>query len=290
MSAESQLDMPGRLPWQLHTAVWGSFAMSCLVLLGLFLAFRDVNVWEGWRESGELRNPAYCETVHLESIFRTRANTWSNLAYVLAGLYVCALAFHDRRRAMAQDAGYLLRHPVFSALFGLACVYLGLGSGLFHASLTRWGQQLDVAAMYAPLCVLIALNLGRWLSPAIDRPWLPGALAAAAAIVSALLYFYKWSMSSDTVLPALILGVAAFSLLDQIRFRKQVRARWFALSLGLLIVAVYCRQADIAGRFSRPDAWYQGHAVWHVLTSLTLACSYAYYRTERRGPALVKAG
>ena len=51
-----------------------------------------------------------------------------------------------------------------SILFGVTCCYLGFGSGLFHASLTGWGQQLDVAAMYSPLTVFIAINVGRWIS------------------------------------------------------------------------------------------------------------------------------
>ena len=74
-----------------------------------------------------------------------------------------AIGWHDLRHPCPGGAGYLVRTPALSLSFGLACCYLGAGSGLFHASLTRFGQQLDVAAMYAPLLVLIAVNMGRWI-------------------------------------------------------------------------------------------------------------------------------
>ncbi len=41
-----------------------------------------------------------------------------------------------------------------------------------------------------------------------------------------------------------------------------------------------CRQVDVAGRFTGPDAWLQGHSLWHLLTSVSLACMYLYYRSE----------
>jgi hypothetical protein len=36
----------------------------------------------------------------------------------------------------------------------------------------------------------------------------------------------------------------------------------------------------VAERFSSPDAWLPGHAVWHLLTALSLASIYSYYRLE----------
>jgi hypothetical protein len=52
---------------------------------------------------------------------------------------------------------------------------------------------------------------------------------------------------------------------------------WSCLAL---VTAVICRQLDIAGRFTGPDTWLQGHALWHILTSLSLGCIYLYSRSE----------
>ena len=56
-----------------------------LILYGLSQGGRGQDVWDGWQESSGLRHPSYAERVRVDEVFRTRANTWSNLAYVLVG-------------------------------------------------------------------------------------------------------------------------------------------------------------------------------------------------------------
>ena len=97
-----------------------------------------------------------------------------------------------------------------SVMFALACCALGVGSGLFHASLTHLGQQIDVAAMYPPMMVVIAVSVGR-RCPYLGRvgalqtiPSWP-VLTGIVAVASWLFFRYKWSMSSLTVLSTLIL-------------------------------------------------------------------------------------
>ena len=273
------------LPTSIHAFAWGAVLVLTLILVGLSQNSRGRNVWEGWRESSELRRPAYAERVYVSDVFRTRANTWSNLAYVLVGLYGVAIGWHDLRHPSPIGAGCLARTPALSVTFGVACCYLGAGSGLFHASLTRLGQQLDVAAMYAPLLALIAVSIGRGIPRLnfgrrpLNVPTWP-ILVALVALASLLLFVYKWSMSSVNVLGTLIAAVAVFAVLDQFRSSRKLNARWLAGSLAALVAAVICRQLDIAGRFAGPDAWLQGHALWHVLTSVSLGCMYCFYRSE----------
>jgi hypothetical protein len=273
------------LPAWLHGFTWSAFILLTLLLVGISRNSQGRNVWEGWRESRELRRPAYAERVYVNEVFRTRSNTWSNLAYVLLGLYGIAIGWHDLRNQSPSGAGSLARTPALSLAFGLACCYLGAGSGLFHASLTRFGQQLDVAAMYAPLLALIAVNIGRWIPclnfgrRPLNLPTWP-ILLALVALASSLLFIYKWSMSSLNVLSTLISTVAGLAVLDQFRSTRKLDDRWLVGSCAALVAAVICRQLDIAERFTDPDAWLQGHALWHILTSLSLGCMCFYYRSE----------
>jgi hypothetical protein len=177
-----------------------------------------------------------------------------------------------------------------SFLMGAACCYLGIGSGLFHASLTRWGQQLDVGSMYTPLLACIAINLGRY-SP---RAWRVNAnltlpvwpvLVACVVIVSALLYHYKWSMPASQVLPLHILTIIAFAVVDCIPYPRgshhsTLHKRWLPISFACLALAITFRQLDVAGRFGTPDSLVQGHALWHLLTAASLGAMYMYYRSE----------
>ena len=100
-------------------------------------------------------------------------------------------------------------------------------------------------------------------------------------LTSFLLYHYKWSMSSRVVLPVLILAVGGFAVLDHFRADGPRALFWMALAGLALALAVVCRQLDVAGRFSGPDAWLQGHAFWHLLTSCSLGCMYLH---QRSGP------
>ena len=280
---------PGRragLPLGVHAFAWGGIALLVLGLWGFTRTRGGGDLWQGWTESRELRHPGYAERIHFDAVFRTEANTWSNLAYVVVGFYALALGWCDLRRRPPVGGNYLRETPALSFLFGAACAYLGFGSGLYHASLSRWGQQLDVAAMYSPLLVCLAINLGRWARRVpgtrdFPPPLIWKFLVGLVAVTSYLLYRYKWSMSSGMVLPALILGVGFFGLLDGLLARRQMKFRWLLLATGALVAARVCWLLDVAGKFSGPDTWLQGHAVWHLLTSLSLACIYAYYRSSR---------
>jgi hypothetical protein len=264
-----------------------------LGLIAVSARLEGQDVWRGLVESGELRRPGYAERIYRGDFFRTRANTWSNLAFVVVGFYAIAHGWADlRAKRTPAEGGFVVTHPVMSVLFGVACCGLGVGSGLYHASLTRWGQHLDVASMYPPLLVCIAINLGRMtrrngcgagLSTGA-RSWL---LASAVATVSFLLYRYKWSMSSFVVLATLILTVGACGLSDLIFKRRELHLRWLGWATGALAGGIVCRQLDVARKFSGPDAWLQGHALWHVLTALSLAFIYVYYRSERGSSDLV---
>ena len=273
------------LPTRLHLFIWGALAALTLALVIVSSSLAGKRFWADWQESGNLRRPNYAERIYHDNFFRTRANTWSNLAYVAVGFYALAFARHDRRRPRAPLAGYLVQTPPLSVLFGLALCWLGTGSGKFHASLTRFGQQLDVASMYGGLLVFIAISLGRWL-PEIRlgraRPPLPtwpffGGLVVVAC---ALLFRYKWSMSATNVLSTLILGVTVLSILDRFHPTRRMAVRWAFASVAALVAGITCRQLDVAGRFSGPDAWLQGHAIWHVLTAASFGCTYLYYRSE----------
>ena len=279
--------------YRVHAKVW--FTIACIALLlavlNRFAAGQDP--WQGWAPSGDFTKPKYAESIHSTDLFRTRANTWSNLAYVVVGLYAIAMGLEDRRKTDSPANNYLIRTPPMSILFGVACCYLGLGSGLFHASLTRWGQQLDVGSMYAPLLSCIAINLGRYAPEHLPTNALRAKhsfptwpiLALGVIAISYLLYYYKWSMSANQVLPLHILLVSLFAIADLLPQRVRLgtgamQFRWVLLGLCSLVAAVVCRELDVAGKFSGPDAWYQGHAIWHLLTALSLGCMYWYYRTE----------
>ena len=266
---------------RVHAVVLACLGLGILVLALLFMHYREVNVWESMVAGKALLNPSYAERIYESSVFRTRANTWSNYGFVVVGAYALALAWLDSKREYDAQAGYIVKNPIYGALFGIGCVYVGIGSGFFHASLTRWGQQLDVASMYAALTALIAMNLERYL-PKVPGPalrthaiWVAGVLAA-----SVYFYIYKWEMSSKTTLTTLSFTMVFFCVADLFRCKSSFHKLWSLLSLAVIVFAVYIRQLGVDGKFSGPDTVFQAHAIWHLLCAASLACIFLYYRSE----------
>lgn len=256
----------------MHAAAWGATALAGAALAVAWLCAAEVDVWAGLAPSVELHRPLYAERVVVRSVFRTPANTWSNLGFLLVGFYALALAVLDRA---AAGPGYLRRAPALSALFGLSCVYLGVGSALFHASLTRLGQQLDVAAMYTPLLALLAITAGRTWPRRATWPLLMGAWLVA----SVLLFVFKWELRAELLMP--ILGLVAFATRGLEHWTGQHRAsRWVPVAAISILAALLCRDLDVAGLFSPPDAWWQGHSVWHLLCAVSLGAGYLDQRAD----------
>jgi len=174
-----------------------------------------------------------------------------------------------------------------SALFGLSCLWLGFSSGLFHASLTRAGQRLDVAAMYPPLLSLLAIASARALPARIGRRFgagvpMWGVLAAAVVVAEIALWRWKWSMSATTVLSTLIAAMAVVTVAEHLRWPGRFRSAWLGWGACLLAAGIACRQSDVARSFPvGPESWLQGHALWHVLTAAALATLYLHERSER---------
>ena len=267
-------------------------SLSVLVLVHFISYYEGTKVWTGWIADEEyVAYPTYAERVYWEDILRTRANTWSNFFYCFVGFFAISAAFfdifHSHRYPTAQS-NFLQRHPQLSLLFGLGCLHLGVGSGLYHASLTRLGRQIDVASMYTPLMGLISITTARWY------PYLKLPMGKAVALVpswplftvltifgSYLFFVYKWQMSSGLVLPLMIVLTYGLMILDRRYYpARRLVLRWLIWSFASLIVAFVCRLLDVNRLFSGPDAIIQGHAVWHLLTSFTLYWAYLHQRTE----------
>ena len=279
------------MPRAVHAFAWGGTLLAAIAVILAVAAAEGTGPWEGWDEGRALRRPGYAERVWPDRPIRTRANTFSNLAYVTVGLYACGLALADRRRARlagpdAPPVNIVVATPALSVLFGLSCLWLGFSSGLFHASLTRAGQRLDVAAMYPPLLSLLAIAAARALPPRIGRcfgavvpTW--GVLAAVIVVAEIALWRWKWSMSATTVLSTLIAAMAGVTVAEHLRWPGRFRSAWLGWGACLLAAGIACRQSDVAGSFPvGPESWLQGHALWHLLTAAALATLYLHERSE----------
>jgi hypothetical protein len=275
------------LPRWVHGVGLGGTLAVLAVFIVLFLAFKDVAVWTDWRPAAEFKNPEYGERIYPDSIFRTRMNTWSNLSYILFGFYAIALAIKDWKKGLSLERGYLTHVPIQSFLFGMAGIYSGLGSGFFHASLTRYGQQCDVGAMYSMMICMAAIPIGSWL-PRVEVPWtrrtFPSWPLIAVLVVYGSLYFtyYKWDYGFREVSAYFGGALLIFAGASLIQPGKYLQIRWFVAAYASILLAAKIRELDMQDRFTSPDSIFQGHAVWHLISCLFYVFIFLYFRSEER--------
>ncbi len=255
-----------------------------LVWIGLD-AWLDGSAWSGMTVSQSAITVEYCEFNHPHRVFHQPINTYSNLAYFFWGVFILQIAWSDYRTSEGSTGNILAKLPTLSVLTGFCFVYLCFGSGFFHASLTYIGQRADMNATYSILISLFGIALYHVfhrlnLTPTQKNLWV---LSLVVLIIS----FLKIALliPSSRLVPALILGLNGLMLINYLQFRQQ-RSLWLIiLGFFLIVVAIKIRMLDVQKVNCDPYSFYQGHALWHVLTALSSFCSYAFFRFTTSKPS-----
>ncbi len=206
-------------------------------------------------------NVKWCEA-QFASWVTEPANTWSNLAFIFAGLVMLPFAKGER--------------SLWLRLFGPSMLVLGVWSGLYHASFTFFFQVFDFLGMFlvllCPLCIALE-RLGR----PVARPvltWLAGSLGLTALMVVMTLLHLPGQLL--VVLMALGIVGGEFAIWRQ---GKPANRPFFLAALSMLVVGETFSALDVTRNFCHPDDHLvQGHAFHHVMVSLCFVFTFFYCR------------
>ncbi len=124
---------------------------TAVVSLGLVVAAAR---W-GWMGEDVGRGATFCEAPRAGWI-RQPANTWSNLAFVVAGLAVAWYAVDRARLGLTLGA-----HPGLATAYAVLVVLLGPGSMAMHATQSDLGGHLDLLSMFLVSAFALAYALMR---------------------------------------------------------------------------------------------------------------------------------
>jgi hypothetical protein len=253
--------------------------LSVGVFVGLSLASPD---WASLRPATCMPDDCFCEHVRAGSI-RQPANTASGLLFlpVAAGLLVMS----SRRRSGSAPAAraLIVRQPVYTWLFVTATVLVGLGTAVYHASLSFIGQTVDVLGMYliATFAVLYAAA----------RLWRISDSAAASSYIlcNAILLWglIAWPQArrytfAVLVIVALILEIGVGTRRPSFTEHRYLGAAVAALAAGFGIWAL-----DVSRTACIPESLLQGHALWHIAGAASVGLLFRYYVSEvPRQPAI----
>lgn len=193
------------------------------------------------------------------------SNAVSSLAFWVVGIYLLRRARREGTRG-------------FLSLVGLFSILIGTFSFVFHATMTGWGNFLDLASMCVLSGVMLAVNLGRLHRP-FDRHRLSIYLVLVLASTAAIGF---WLHLGVYIFGGQVAAAAALEGVLTLRARRRRRAidfRHFWSSLAIFLSSWLVWILDIRGIACDPDNhWLQGHSLWHVGCALSVVTVYLYFR------------
>ena len=205
-------------------------------------------------------------------------NAWSNMAFVLIGLWPICNRFN-----------------LPNTVFLVANIYLCIASFTFHASVSKTWQTIDIAAVYSQLATLAAHGC----YSATSIPW--AILVFPVVGWAVALPFYKKDLDekdfrSPEMVAILVTSIAFFTALLVVskivllyrqkrtvfsRLQKLAAAlRMIGLAIapaGVFALALILKERDMNKSWCNPDSIIQGHAAWHVLTAIATLMIWEFF-------------
>jgi hypothetical protein len=202
----------------------------------------------------------------LDRLVREPQNTISNLAYVYAGLVILFAA----------------RKPVARNL-ALAAIFLGVGSGMYHASLLPEWRMIDILGVYAVLYFLVLMGVTGNLRRG-DKGWVAWGLCAVVWWLAIYTGIHRNDIRGFGVKLfdssyVFVAGVAAGCVLAGLAYLRATHRRDCGRALVVLgMAAAVSFAAGLGDRYGGfwavPTAPIQGHAIWHTFGAIALLAAY----------------
>jgi hypothetical protein len=200
----------------------------------------------------------FCEE-QLCSWITQPANTWSNIGFIIVGLFIIRQAKRLKQSSLT--------------LIGASSVLLGFGSGLFHASSTFLFEVFDLLGMFLISGILLCFNLQR-LTGISNRYITIIFIMLNAASVG---FMFVWQPSGIATFAVQITLALTLELLLHIR-RDEINYRHFLYMTGTFILSFVIWGLDISKILCDPhNHIITGHAVWHLLNAGAIYFIYRFY-------------
>lgn len=168
-------------------------------------------------------------------------------------------------------------------LAGLAIVFIGASSFVYHATLTFVGQFLDIFSMYTFgwLLALGALWRSGRLSGRASVMWFVG-LSVVLGVVQAVYPDARRILFALLLLPGVILELTPRVTGHPL---ASPRVRWVYGGLATMVVAYVIWVLDQTPVLCNPAGFAYGHAVWHALGAVAAYFVTRHYRSTLHPPA-----
>jgi hypothetical protein len=192
------------------------------------------------------------------------ANTWSNIAYIIAAIAI----YHFMKKEKYKDLHFLAPTMLMMGLFSL----------FFHLSNNYFSQMLDFVGMFFFLNWLGVLSFKRGgiLS---HTTLVRGYLSLCSMQILLVHLFYGAHLKFQNLV---VVSIAMVLVTEIYLFIKKKRAHpYFYIGLFVVGLAQLCSLLDSKRIFCDPgNHWFQLHAAQHVLSAIGLTIASLHYREK----------
>lgn len=179
----------------------------------------------------------WCELPRMGEVILEPGNTWSNVSFILCGIFVY----------------FFLKETPNRKLTSFSFVLLGLGSMAFHGTGTFIGQTLDVFAMYFLVSVFIFQLWSKKFN------YLYFSLFNMASLLT--LYFIpevrRWGFL------VLVVGLLILAV------RRLKWNKYLGSSVGFIVAGQIVWNLDRLKIVCDPEFFFNGHFFWHIFSALS---------------------
>eukprot|EP01083_Nonionella_stella_P026667 73471_1 len=266
------------------------FWVQIITIVGfiIIIQYGQASWWDlSW--FGSNKRGMYCERVHSDDILKENSNSKSNIFFVLIGEIILFFYFYDS--AIFKSYRTNSQYPVWSLLYGLSMIYVGIGSFFYHASLKHLAQITDVAAIYAVLIYFhvflcykfIVCYLYRHNMPH-DPEWMSYLCFCLCIVLDVFAFKYKTRFDSTKVLPISGIIIVIKCLYFIVVNRQKQNAKTFSslyfgvVALLMIVTGFGIRQMDKI--YCNPDSWFQLHSLFHIMVAVGLLFAYLMLRYD----------
>ncbi|MCB9033355.1 MAG: ceramidase domain-containing protein [Chitinophagales bacterium] len=263
-----------------------------LLFFGILFVFYKLNQyispWENYKQAGGNATD-FCEMNRFDQLIVQPSNTWSNILFIIVAFIIISIAKNDHKYFERSSINNLVaRYPGFSFLLGCSTLYLGLGSFLYHGTLTHFFQKVDQTGMYFVLISAIAYNMFKIFPKIRWKKTLRSShkfILVCALVLMLAFYLYLWKMPINIVFPILVLSYfgSNYFIYKKLNHSKPVTA-FIKASFFTLLLSFSLWILDITSVLCSPTSVFQGHALWHILNAIAIFLMYLYVRSEEYLP------
>jgi hypothetical protein len=205
----------------------------------------------------------YCEET-ICSFISEPANTWSNLSFIIIGLYIAI-----RYRKAVLDMSPALK------VYGVNMVSVGIGSLLYHLSNNFLTQFLDFLGMYAFAGLLmfyhfeqLKLHKSHHLIRNFIFSFIPFSI-----LFFGLRYFHLPVQFSVILIALISLGTKVILV-----HKYRPNLKLFFYTLIPFTLAITAQLLDINRFMCNPQNHiFQFHGLWHIFNSIGMGMLFFYY-------------